>query len=152
VLCRTAHQFFLELDFIFLKIYKANLLPKIMSTSFFVSPRKDHHIRQEKIAKGPQWLKFIHHYRQLYQYLRDLLMINPLKFLHARRPTTAVNLLHGRRFVQDLLIINRAGLEDLDPAESLALNPHDGPAAAAVVIGDALAGVAGAGEGAVGAG
>jgi hypothetical protein len=115
-------------------------------------PRKDHHTQREKITKESQWLKSIHYYRQLYQYLRGLLVINTLKFLHARRPTTAVNLLHGRRFVQDLLIINRAGLEDLDPAESFTLDPHDGPAGAAVVIGDALAGVASASEGAVGAG
>lgn len=79
-------------------------------------------------------------------------MINPLKFLHARRPTTAVNLLHRRRLVQNLLVVNRTGLEDLDTAESLAFDPHDGPAAVAVVIGDVLAGVAGAGEGTVGTG
>lgn len=84
--------------------------------------------------------------------LRDLLVINTLEFLHARRPTTAVNLLHGRRFVQNLLIINRAGLEDPDPAEGLTLDPHDGSAFAAVVVGDVLARVAGAGEGAVLAG
>jgi hypothetical protein len=66
-------------------------------------------------------------------------MRDALQLLHARRPATAVNLLHGLRVVQYLLVVNRAGLDDVDPRHSLALYPHDRPAGRAVVVCQVLA-------------
>lgn len=50
------------------------------------------------------------------------------------------------------MVVDGAGLEDLDPLESLAFDPHNGAAGATVVVGDLLARVAGTCEGAVSAG
>ena len=66
-------------------------------------------------------------------------MRDALQLLHARRPTSAVNLLHGLRIVQNLLVVNCAGLQDVDSRESLALDPHDRPAGRAVVVCQVLA-------------
>jgi hypothetical protein len=79
-------------------------------------------------------------------------MRDALQLLHARWPTSAVNLLHGLSIVQNFLVVNRASLQDIDPCESLALYPHDRPAGRAVVVCQVLARVTEACESAVGAG
>jgi hypothetical protein len=84
--------------------------------------------------------------------LRSILVRNIRDLRNARRSTTAVNLLHGHSFVQNLLVVDGAGLQDLDAAESLALDPHDRSAGRAVVVGQIFARVAETGVRAVGAG
>lgn len=79
-------------------------------------------------------------------------MRKPRNRRNARRPAAAVNLLHRRRFVQNLLVVDGARLDDVDPRERLAFDPHDGAACCAVVVGQVLARVTEARVGAVGAG
>lgn len=79
-------------------------------------------------------------------------MRNPLQLPHARRPPTAVNLLHGLCIVQDLLVVDCAGLEDHHAVHRGRFYPHDRVAGRAVMVRDTFAGVAGTSVGAVGAG